>query len=69
MVLDSSIAAGGAADLPPQHPDQHRPERPILLAVDQELCNSPVLLQDPVEVPVVWDPLQLMLSGILEPET
>ena len=26
----------------PQHPDEHRPERPVLLAVDQELGESPV---------------------------
>jgi hypothetical protein len=27
----------------PQHPDQHRPERPVLLAVDQELGEGTVL--------------------------
>jgi hypothetical protein len=33
---------------PPEHPDQHRPERPVLLAVDQQLgeganrCLGPV---------------------------
>jgi hypothetical protein len=27
----------------PQHPDQHRPERPILLAVDQELGEGAAL--------------------------
>jgi hypothetical protein len=37
----------------PQHPDQHRPERPILLAVDQELGEGAALrippeLADPV---------------------
>jgi hypothetical protein len=24
-----------------QHPDQHRPEDPILLEVDQQLCDPP----------------------------
>jgi hypothetical protein len=37
----------------PQHPDQHRPERPILLALDQELGEGAALwvapeLSDPV---------------------
>ena len=37
----------------PQHPDKHRPERPILLTVDQELCEGAALwvapeLADPV---------------------
>jgi hypothetical protein len=37
----------------PQHPDQHRPERPILFAVDQQLGEGPRLrvppeLADPV---------------------
>ena len=27
----------------PQHPDQHRPERPVLLAVDQQLGECPAL--------------------------
>ena len=27
----------------PQHPDQHRPERPILLAVNKELGEDPTL--------------------------
>jgi hypothetical protein len=36
-----------------QHPDQHRPERPVLLAVDQELGEGSALwvapeLSDPV---------------------
>lgn len=26
-----------------QHPDEHRPERPILLAVDQEFGEGPAL--------------------------
>jgi hypothetical protein len=25
----------------PQHPDEHRPQRPVLLAVDQELGGVP----------------------------
>jgi hypothetical protein len=37
----------------PQHPDEHRPERPVLLAVDQELGEGPALwvspeLSDPI---------------------
>jgi hypothetical protein len=37
----------------PQHANQHRPERPVLLAVDQELCEGAALwlapeLSDPV---------------------
>jgi hypothetical protein len=37
----------------PQHPDQHRPEGPILLAIDQQLAEGPRLrvppeLADPV---------------------
>jgi hypothetical protein len=37
----------------PQHPDEHRPERPVLLAVDQELGEGAALrvaseLADPV---------------------
>jgi hypothetical protein len=37
----------------PQHPDQHRPKRPILLAVDQQLGEGAALwvapeLSDPV---------------------
>jgi hypothetical protein len=37
----------------PQHPDEHRPQRPVLLAVDQELGERPRLrvppeLADPV---------------------
>jgi hypothetical protein len=27
----------------PQHPDKHRPERPVLLAVDQQLREGPAL--------------------------
>jgi hypothetical protein len=27
----------------PQRPDEHRPKRPILLAVDQELCEGATL--------------------------
>jgi hypothetical protein len=29
--------SGWPSDRPPQHADQHRPKRPVLLAVDQEL--------------------------------
>jgi hypothetical protein len=32
----------------PQHADEHDPERPVLLAVDQELGEDAVLLQDPI---------------------
>ena len=37
----------------PQHPDEHRPKRPVLLAVDQELGEGAALwmapeLSDPV---------------------
>jgi hypothetical protein len=37
----------------PQHPDQHRPQRPVLLAVDQQLGKGATLrvapeLSDPV---------------------
>ena len=37
----------------PQHPDKHRPQRPVLLAVDQELGEGAALrvapeLSDPV---------------------
>ena len=37
----------------PQHPDEHRPQRPVLLAVDQELGEGATLgvppeLADPV---------------------
>ena len=43
----------GVAVALPQHPDEHRPERPVLLAVDQELgerprLGVPVELTDPV---------------------
>jgi len=30
----------------PQHPDQHRPERPILPAVDQEFAKGPSIVRD-----------------------
>jgi hypothetical protein len=38
----------------PQHPHEHRPERPVLLAVDQQLGEGPVLriapeLADPID--------------------
>ena len=31
----------------PEHPYQHRPERPVLLAVDQELGEGPALRMTP----------------------
>ena len=34
--------ATGLAFALPQHPDQHRPERPVFLAVDQELGDNRV---------------------------
>ena len=45
----------------PQHPDQHRPERPILLAVDQQLGEGATLrvapeLADPVDALEVRKP-------------
>jgi hypothetical protein len=47
MVDDASAQlAGGrrsfSAFVLPQHPDQHRPQRPVLLAVDQTLCQSDI---------------------------
>jgi hypothetical protein len=44
----------------PQHPDEHRPKRPILLAVDQELgersgLGVPVERADPVDPVEVWE--------------
>jgi hypothetical protein len=52
-----------------QHPDQDRPERPVLLAVDQQLPNDPVLLHDPVEVPAVRDALQFVVASGFEVKT
>jgi hypothetical protein len=52
----------------PQHPDQHRPKHPVLLAVDQQLGEGSLLLQDPVEVPAVGDTLQLILADLPESE-
>jgi hypothetical protein len=51
-----------ARELPlglPQHPDEHRPERPVLLAVDQELGEDAALgigpeLADPLGAVEVW---------------
>jgi hypothetical protein len=51
-----------------QHADQHRPQHPVLLAVDQELGEGPLLLQDPIEAPSVGDTFQLVLSKVLEDE-
>jgi hypothetical protein len=55
-----SVGAGLPLALP-QHPDQHRPERPILLAVDQELGEGATLrmapdLADPVGAVEVAEP-------------
>jgi len=33
----STAKSRSSSDRPPQHPDQHRPERPVLLAVAEEL--------------------------------
>jgi hypothetical protein len=53
----SAQAADGPSVLSPlalpQHPDEHRPQRPVLLAVDQELREGATLgvspeLTDPV---------------------
>ena len=52
----------------PQHSDQHGPKRPVLLAVDQQLGESSLLLQDSVEVPAVGDTLQLILADLPESE-
>jgi hypothetical protein len=52
----------------PQHSDQHRPQRPVLLAVDQELGEGAGLLQDPVQVPAVGNAFQFLLSSVLEDE-
>jgi hypothetical protein len=38
LVIAPGTALG--VDLP-QHPDEHRPERPVLLAVDQEFGDCP----------------------------
>ena len=51
-----ALADAGGVSLP-QHPDQHRPRRPILLAVDQELGEGAALgvapeLADPVTPPL-----------------
>jgi hypothetical protein len=36
----------------PQHPDKHRPESPILLAVDQQLGEGPRILGFPNRGPI-----------------
>src|SRR5215208_3425956 len=41
-----------------QHPDQHRPQRPVLLAVDQELGERP-RLGVPVELADAVGPLEV----------
>jgi len=45
--LGETAILGSALGLP-QHPDQHRSERPVLLAVDQELGEGPASLGPPV---------------------
>jgi hypothetical protein len=52
-----------------QEAEHDRPRRPVLLEVDQQLAERPVLLQDPVEVPTVGNALQFVLAGVLEQET
>jgi hypothetical protein len=37
----------GVSAQPAQHPDEHRPEHAILLAVDQQLGERPALLVAP----------------------
>jgi hypothetical protein len=54
LALPVGFPAGTRAPGLAQHPDQHRPQRPVLLAVDQKfgegaaLCVAPEL-PDPVE--------------------
>jgi hypothetical protein len=42
----------------PQHPDEHRPDRPVLLAVDQQLAEDSRLGVPPVAADPV-DPLEV----------
>ena len=42
----------------PQHPDEYRPERPILLAVDQQFGEGAALRVGP-ELPDPFDPLEV----------
>src|SRR4029453_2992225 len=63
-----------------QLPDQHRPKRPVLLAVDQELgegpglgvvrqrCSLERLGLHGEEPPFVWNAPQFVLSTVLEHE-
>jgi hypothetical protein len=53
-----SSRAARLSDRLPQHPDQHRSERPISLAVDQELGEGPGLGVRPVRADPV-DPLEV----------
>jgi hypothetical protein len=46
----------------PQHPDEHRPQRPILLAVDQELGEGAALCIAP-ELADPFGSLQVGRSG------
>jgi hypothetical protein len=48
LALDALAPALGL----PEHPDQHRPERPVLLAVDQELGEGCAGFGVPREEPI-----------------
>ena len=37
MKLDAVIGQPDPSGVLPQHPDEHRPQRPVLLAVEQQL--------------------------------
>jgi hypothetical protein len=66
-----------------QHPHEHRPQRPILLAVDEELTegasraslasldvSSATSVRDHwVEVPAVWDAFEFVNAPVLEKES
>ena len=57
----------------PQHPDEHRPERPILLAVDQQLGEGPRLrvpveLADPVGPVEVGERQDVEQFGAVTPQ-
>ena len=40
--MSASVAASAPLHLP-KHPDEHRPQRPVLLAIDQEFREGAVL--------------------------
>ena len=40
---DRNLSGTGRPFHLPQHPDEHRPKRPVLLAVDQQLGEGPAL--------------------------